>query len=180
MKLFKLFLSFFLVTGAIMGVSLFFPNTYRIDRSVTIHKPVSDVFAYMSNLRNWEQWSMWNKDIDSTLNIFYRDRSDSLGGVQYFSGDRIGTGRFKIVEYENEQRLGYNLYMNKGDVSANGTFTFNAVDTTTTELHWIDSGYVGYNPFFRFMLPNKIKSTSEAFDAGLSRIQKMMEASNAR
>ncbi|MFN6341166.1 MAG: hypothetical protein ACK4Y6_02085 [Bacteroidota bacterium] len=70
--------------------------------------------------------------------------------------------------------------MNKGDVSANGTFTFNAVDTTTTELHWIDSGYVGYNPFFRFMLPNKIKSTSEAFDAGLSRIQKMMEASNAR
>ncbi|MFN6341165.1 MAG: hypothetical protein ACK4Y6_02080 [Bacteroidota bacterium] len=97
MKLFKLFLSFFLVTGAIMGVSLFFPNTYRIDRSVTIHKPVSDVFAYMSNLRNWEQWSMWNKDIDSTLNIFYRDRSDSLGGVQYFSGERIGTGLFKFV-----------------------------------------------------------------------------------
>ena len=178
MKMFKLFLSFFLVAGAIMGISLFFPNTYHIDRSVTIQKPVSKVFNYMNNLRNWEQWSMWNKDIDSTLKIFYRERSDSLGGVQYFSGDRIGTGRFKIIEHISDQKLGYNLFMNNGDISASGTFTFKAVNNQTTELHWLDSGYVGYNPFFRFMLPNKIKSTSEAFDEGLGRIKKILEGSS--
>ncbi len=175
MKLFKIFLSFFLVAGAIMLVSLFFPNSYTINRSVTINRPVHEVFTYMNDLRNWEQWSLWNKDIDSTLSIFYRERSDSLGGIQYFSGDRIGTGRFKIVEYVPNEKLGYNLFMNKGDISANGTFTFAAIDSSTSELHWLDSGYVGYNPFFRFMLPNKIKSTSEAFDAGLNRIKQAVE-----
>lgn len=175
MKLFKIFLSFFLVVGAIMLVSLFFPNSYHVDRRVKIAKPVDSVFNFMADLRNWEKWSLWNKETDTTLKVFYGKRSDSIGGRQYFQGETLGSGRFLVTGYDKNNSLQYDLYMNKGQITAGGTFKFVVLDANTTELHWIDSGHVGYNPIFRFMMPNKIKSTEKAFDEGLLRIQQAIE-----
>lgn len=176
MKLFKAFLILFVIVGAFVGISRFFPHVYYTDRSVTINKPVDTVFHYMNDLRNWEEWSMWNKELDSTMITFYGKRSDSLGGRQYFKGDLLRSGRFLIDRYTQNAELGYNLNMNDGDVNANGLFRFRALDSNTTELHWIDSGDVGNNPIMRYMIPSKVSSTITTFDNGLQRIKKQIES----
>src|SRR5262249_51315088 len=121
MKLFNVFLSFFIIVGLFFGISLFFPRTYKVERSITISKPVHEVFIYMNDLRNWQQWSAWNKSLDTSLYVFYGQRSDSLGGRQYFNGNLLGTGRFLINSYKTDEMLGYNLYMHGGEINANGT-----------------------------------------------------------
>lgn len=175
MKLFKVFLSFFVIIILFFGISLFFPHTYKIERSIEINKPASTVFTYMNDLRNWEKWSVWNKDLDSTLYTFYSKRSDSLGAKQYFNGDLLGTGRFIINNYKQNEILGYHLQMHGSEVKANGTFFF-LPKNSTTQLTWIDSGDVGYNPIFRYMIPSKVSSTEKAFDDGLKRIKENLES----
>ena len=174
MKLFKVFLSFFIIVGLFFGISLFFPRYYKFEKSVSVNKPAHEVFIYMSNLRNWEQWSAWNKSIDSSLYIFYSKRSDSLGAIQYFNGNLLGSGRFIISNYKPDEVLSYNLQMHNSEVNANGTFFFEQKNSTT-QLTWIDSGDVRYNPIFRYLIPFKKKSTEAAFEDGLKRIKMNLE-----
>jgi hypothetical protein len=174
MKLFKVFLSFFLIVALFFGVSLFFPHQYKFEKSIEIAKPKNEVFNYLNNLKNWEQWSVWNKSLDSSLYIFYSSRTDSIGAMQYFNGDLLGSGRFKISNFKADEMLSYNLQMHQSEVNANGTFYFNDKNNST-QLTWIDSGDVGHNPIYRYMIPFKRNSTEAAFEEGLKRIKEMLE-----
>ncbi len=174
MKLFKIFVSFFVIVGLFFGISFLFPHTYKVERSIEINKPVSGVFTFMGDLKNWEKWSVWNNTLDSSLYIFYSQRTDSIGAKQYFNGNLLGTGRFIINNYQPNSIVGYNLHMHGSEVKANGTFFFRAKNNTTL-LTWIDSGDVGYNPIFRYMIPSKVSSTEKAFDDGLKRIKEVLE-----
>jgi hypothetical protein len=174
MKLFKVFLTFFLIVGLFFGVSLFFPRQYKFEKSITINKPKHEVFNYMNNLKNWEQWSVWNKSLDSTMYLFYTQRKDSIGAMQYFNGDLLGSGRFKLTNFKENEYLSYDLHMHQSEVNASGTFFFND-QNTITQLTWVDSGDVGYNPIYRYMIPSKKTSTEAAFEEGLKKIKDVLE-----
>jgi len=175
MKLFKVFLSFFLIIGLFFGISLFFPHQYKFEKSIDINKSRSEVFGYMNNLKNWEQWSVWNKSLDTSMYIFYSARKDSIGAMQYFNGNLLGSGRFRISNIKANEFLSYNLQMHQSEVNANGTFFFNDKNNMT-QLIWIDSGDVGFNPIYRYMIPSKRSSTEAAFDEGLKRIKLSIES----
>jgi hypothetical protein len=128
----------------------------------------------MANLHNWPSWSLWNKNMDPSFSVFYNQRTQGLGARQYFHGDLIGEGRFEINSYEPNATIGYNLYMNQGEASANGKFVFETASDKTL-IHWIDSGDVGNNPIFRYMLSSKVASTEKTFDDGLKRIKDVLE-----
>jgi hypothetical protein len=174
MKLFKYFFILFVLVVLFVGVSRFFPNTYYVKRTVEINQPIDSVFIFMSNLHNWPKWSLWNTSTDSTLTVFYNTTQTGLGARQYFHGNLIGEGRFELNTYDPNKTLGYNLYMNQGEASANGKFAFETVNNKTI-MHWIDSGDVGNNPIFRYMLSSKVSSTEKTFDEGLQRIKAVME-----
>ena len=175
MKLFKVFLSFFILVGLFFGISLFFPHQYKFEKSIDINKPRSEVFGYMNNLKNWEQWSVWNKSLDTSMYLFYSSRKDSIGALQYFNGNLLGLGRFKISHYKANELLSYNLQMHQSEVTANGIFFFSDKNNGT-QLTWVDSGDVGYNPIYRYMIPFKRNSTEAAFEDGLKRIKLAFEA----
>ncbi len=175
MKLFRIFLTFFIIIGLFWAGSLFFPHAYKVDRSIIINKPANEIYNFMQDLRNWEKWSLWNKQTDSTLTSFYGQRSDSIGGRQYFRGELLGIGRFEIHDAKPNEFIAYHLYMHAGNVNANGSFRFVPKSATETEMHWIDSGDVGNNPIFRYMMLSKISSTEKAFDEGLARIKDVLE-----
>jgi hypothetical protein len=173
MKLFKYFLTLFILVVLFVGISRFFPHSYYVKRTVTIHKPIDSVFTFMGNLHNWPSWSLWNTTTDSSLTVFYNKMSGK-GARQYFHGNIIGEGRFELTTYEPSTTVGYNLYMNQGGATANGKFVLEGSATETT-LHWIDSGDVGNNPIFRYMLSSKVSSTEKTFDEGLQRIKNVLE-----
>ncbi len=174
MKLFKVFFSFFIIALVIFIVSRFFPHSYKVERSIVIHKPVDTVYAFMQDFRNWEKWSLWNKETDSSLVYFYGKESKGVNGRQYFYGNLLGNGRFKFDTCVVNKKLAYDLFMHAGEVKAKGTFIFKGDENTTT-LIWLDSGDVGNNPLYRFMIPSKISSTEKTFDDGLGRIKRMVE-----
>ena len=174
MKLFKIFLSLFVIVIGLYIVSLFFPHTYKVERSIVITKPKNEVYQFMSDFKNWEKWSLWNKQADSTLVYFYGNDGAKKDGRQYFWGAALGQGRFKFDTCITNEKLVYDLHMHAGEIKAKGTFLING-DSSSTTLSWLDSGDVGNNPIFRFMIPSKVTSTEKTFDDGLGRIKKMIE-----
>lgn len=178
MKLFKVYLIVFLIVVAFVGISRFFSPKYFIKESITINQPVAQTFAYLSNLKNWEQWSAWNKQTDSTMYWFYNRNFDTLGGRQYLAGELIGHGFIEVVSYKQNQYLGYRMVLREGDMTANGVFEFKPVGANQTELSWIDSGNVGNNPIKRYMIPIVTANTSQVFKTGLENIRKALESAH--
>lgn len=162
------------LVALVFGVSLLFPHTYRIERSTVINRPVYETYAYMNNIRNWADWSPWNTDLDSSMVSFYSPQYNGVGSTQYFRGGLVGLGRFRITQTRNQEMIHYDLSINEGTMHSEATFYFKPVGNKT-HLIWVDSGDVGYNPIFRFMLPGKVSGTEQAFEEGLVLIKRAAE-----
>ena len=37
------------------------PKSYKVERKVTINRPVHEVYEYLRFIRNQDQWSKWNR-----------------------------------------------------------------------------------------------------------------------
>jgi hypothetical protein len=176
MKLFKLYLIIAAIVIAFISGSRFFSPEYIVRETIIVNKPLHETFTYLSHLKNWEEWSLWNTDMDSTLYFFYNDKMGSIGARQYLAGELIGNGFIEINQLQQDTSLRYFMYLRQGDMTANGKFEFKAIGNQQTEISWIDSGNVGNNPLKRYMVPMVTKSTAQAFKDGLSRIKLQLES----
>lgn len=155
-------------------VSLFFPRTYKIEKTVVVNMPVYETYAYLNSIQNWKDWSPWNTDLDSSMVFFYSKTKSGTGAAQYFRGGLVGVGSFRITQSVQNEKIQYYLCVNEGTMAITQTFNFKTVGQKT-QLTWVDEGDVGYNPIFRFLLPSKIKSTEQGFEEGLNVIKKAAE-----
>jgi hypothetical protein len=176
MKLFRVYLIILGIVIAFIGISRFFSSSYMVKETIVVNKPLNETFSYLSHIKNWEEWSLWNKSVDSTLYFFYNNKADTLGARQYLAGHRIGSGFIEINRYNPNKSLHYYMYLREGDMTANGRFEFTRIDDLHTEIAWIDSGDVGNNPIKRYMIPMVTKNTAQTFHDGLSRIKQHLEA----
>ena len=174
MKLFKIFAGIMGFFALVFLVSLFFPRQYKIEKTTVVNIPVYESFAYLNQIQNWKDWSPWNSSLDSTMVFFYSQNKSGLGAAQYFRGDLVGIGRFRIVESLPNEKIKFNLSLDHGFMNINQTFYFKALGGKT-QLTWVDEGDVGMNPLFRFMLPTKIKNSEDAFEEGLITIKRAAE-----
>jgi hypothetical protein len=174
MKLFKVFAGIMGFFALVFLVSLFFPRQYKIERSIAINLPVQETFAYLNEVENWQDWSPWNQNLDSTMRFFYSQNKSGIGAAQYFRGNLIGIGRFRIIESLPNEKIQFNLSLDHGFMNINQTFLFSSVDGKT-QLTWLDEGDVGFNPIFRFMLPTRIQNSEIAFEEGLLTIKRAAE-----
>jgi uncharacterized membrane protein len=175
MKLFKVLLIIAAIVIAFVGISRFFSPSYFVKETIVVNKPIHETFSYLNNVKNWEEWSLWNKSVDSTLYFFYTGKTDSVGAKQYFAGNLIGSGSIKITNNSEDTLIWYHMNLRGGDMIANGRFEFKSVNSTQTEIAWIDSGNVGNNPIKRYMIPMVTKNTTQTFQQGLSRIKERIE-----
>ena len=177
MKLFKIFAGIMGFFALVFVVSLFFPRTYKIEKTTVVNMPVQETYNYLNNVRNWADWSPWNTDLDSSMVFFLSQSTEGKGAAQYFRGGLVGLGRFRIVESIPNESIAYDLYIDMGEgsfMSISQKFILKPLDGKT-QLTWVDAGDVGLNPLYRFLLPSKIKSTEQGFEEGLAVIKKSAE-----
>lgn len=171
MKLFKIFISFWLLIAAFFGVSLLFPREFKVDRSIIIDKPVYETFAYLNNIQNIAKLSPWDKKIDSTMSWFFSQKISGKNASYYFKGNLLGRGYLKIVDCVPNEKLETILKINNGELTSGSTFYFEAIGPDKTKLSWRDYKDVGYNPFHRYQIPSKTAQTELQFDEGLVKIK---------
>lgn len=86
-----------LVAG-VLGLAATKPDTFVVERSATIKAPPETVYALLSDFRQWEAWSPWDK-LDPAMTRTYEGAPSGVGAVYAWKGnDKAGAGRMEITE----------------------------------------------------------------------------------
>lgn len=90
---------------AVLAFAATRPDSFRIERSVSIQAPPEKVFALIDDFHQWEAWSPWEK-IDPQVRRSYSGAARGPGAVYAWQGNQdIGAGRMEITQAEPARRL---------------------------------------------------------------------------
>ena len=81
------------------------PDSFRVERSITVQAPPEKVFKLVNDFRQWEAWSPWEK-IDPQIRRSHSGAASGPGAVYAWQGNQdIGQGRMEIVQADAPHRL---------------------------------------------------------------------------
>jgi len=94
----KIALSVLAVIVAFLLFAATKPNSFRVQRSISIQAPQEKVFAFINDLHSWEAWSDESQD-DRTVQKAYRGPVNGIGAMAEWHGSgRAGAANMLITE----------------------------------------------------------------------------------
>lgn len=121
------------------------PNSFRVQRSITIKAPPEQVFALINDFHRWEAWSPWEK-VDPAVKRSYAGAESGKGAVYAWEGNNeIGQGRMEIIESMPSSKLLLKIEFIKPFAAIN-TVEFNLAqngeNTTVTQAMFGPSPFI--------------------------------------
>ena len=137
------------------------------ERTVTINRPVDEVFSFIADGRNAMRWRSGVLDVDLV--------SGSGLGARYSQGVRGPGGRriaadYEITEYEPNTRIAFKA--TAGPVRPTGSFTFEGMGTGTILTFKLDAELGGLQ---RLLMGGAVQSTMNAEMGALDRLKDLLE-----
>ena len=137
------------------------------ERTVTINRPVDEVFGFVSDGRNAKLWRPGVLDIDLV--------SGAGQGARYSQGVRGPGGRriaadYEITEFEPNQRVAFRA--TAGPVRPTGSFTFESMGTGTILTFALDAQLGGLK---KLLMGGMVQSTMDAEMGALDNLKDLLE-----
>ena len=168
----KIFLVLLAIAGAIAAIATAMPTDYRVQRSIKIAAPASDIFPHVNDFTKWKPWNPFlEKDPDCPVT------PDGAGkGATYkwnsekgFGG--AGEGKMTIVESEPNERIKIDLeFIRPLPHSAEAEFTFKQ-EGDETVVTWSISGKRDYKLKVLHSIMPMDMMLGEIFMKGLTRMK---------
>ena len=151
------------------------PDTFRVERSVTIQAPPDKVFALINDFHQWERWSPW-EDIDPAIRRSYSGAASGKGAVYEWSGNNeVGHGRMEIVESSAPDKAVLQIHFIKPFEARNTVeFTLAAQGGATT----VTQAMYGPSPFISKVMGlffSMDKMVGQKYEEGLARLKAITE-----
>ena len=74
------------------------PDTFRVERSLSIKAPPEKIFPHINDFHQWQAWSPWEK-IDPAAKTAHSGADNGVGAVYEWNGNKeVGQGRMEIIE----------------------------------------------------------------------------------
>jgi len=137
------------------------------ERTITINRPVEEVFTFVSDGRNAKLWRPGVLDVDLV--------SGSGLGARYSQGVRGPGGRriaadYEITEYEPNSKIGFGA--TAGPIRPTGSFTFEGMGTGTILTFKLDAELRGLQ---RLLMGGVVQSTMNAEMGALDGLKELLE-----
>ncbi|WP_411895283.1 SRPBCC family protein [Winogradskyella sp. A2] len=165
------------IIGIIILLTIIAPKNYNVSRSVTVNKPVEEVFNYIKYVKKQNDWSPWKKK-DPKMVQSYEGVDGEVGFIAKWEGNKeVGTGEQEITRVVENETLESQLRFFKPWKSQSDAFiTVDAIDKESTKVTW---GFSGVNKpptniFFLFF--NMDKTVGKDFEDGLSELKVILES----
>lgn len=89
------------------------PDSFRVERSVTIAASADKIFPLLNDFHQWEAWSPWEK-MDSTLKRSYSGPHSGKGAGYAWTGNKdVGQGSMEIIESTPSSKVVLSLHFLK-------------------------------------------------------------------
>ena len=88
----------------VLGVGLFLPKEFSVERTIEIEAPPERVFDQVNSLRNWDAWSPWLAR-DPTITNRYSGPEAGVGSKVEWTSEAYGEGSQTITLSERPSRI---------------------------------------------------------------------------
>ncbi|MEN9537794.1 MAG: hypothetical protein RLZZ126_29 [Pseudomonadota bacterium] len=84
-------------TLALLAFAATRPDSFRVERSITINAQPEKIHAQINDFRNWAAWSPWEK-MDSAMKKTFGGAAGGKGATYAWASDKVGHGSMEILE----------------------------------------------------------------------------------
>jgi hypothetical protein len=142
---------------------------WRIERRVEITAPPGPVFAYISILRNWPEWTAWNAHEYPSLQYEYAGPDWGVGATQRWTGGSL-KGELRVADFRPGEYLEYELKVDQSDTKLRGSLRIEPAGQGS-RLTWSLWGESADNPFAKLMMRVRTPRIGRQFATGLANLQ---------
>ncbi|MEM9731205.1 MAG: SRPBCC family protein [Myxococcota bacterium] len=159
------------ITALVMGIGLFLPKDYRVERSIQIEAPPELVFDQVNSFRNWDEWSPWLAQ-DPTIKNEFSGPDSGVGAKVAWTSQDSGEGSQTITSSERPKRIETRLdFGNMGQPGADFSFEPRG-DGTLVTWGLSGTGVGALGGYFAQFLDRLIGPT---YEDGLTRLKRVSE-----
>lgn len=170
MKLLKtLILVILLLTVMAVIAGLFMDPQWRVERRAQMTAPAATVYAYISRIRSWQEWTAWNTEVYPQMQISYSGPERGVGARQSWD-DGSMAGHVQITAEDPGRRFEYVVSMEEGKHEMNCSLAVQPADAGS-EVIWGCAGDSGGNPLSRLMMATYKPMIGQDFEKGLDNLQ---------
>ena len=160
-----------LVVAALLIYAATKPDTFRIERSISINAPRSQIFPLLNDLPKHQLWSPYEKT-DPMMKRTYSGAASGIGSVYEWDGNNnAGKGRMEITDSNPPSLVKIQLHFIKpfeAQNTAELTLTPNGKATTAT---WAMYGPVPYVSKLMTIFFSMDKMIGDQFEEGLKNLK---------
>ena len=150
------------------------PDSFRVQRTVTISAPQQAVFALINDYRQWNAWSPWEKK-DPNMKRSFSGPASGKGAAYAWDGDgNVGKGSMLITE-STPERVALNLDFEKPFEGHNKVVFAIESKGLTTDVTW---SMEGPSPFITKVIQvfcDMDGMIGKQFEAGLADLKAVAE-----
>ncbi len=172
----KILIAIGLIIVLLLVLALFIKKDYSVERSVTINKPVDEVFEFVKYLKNQDHYSVWAK-MDPDMTQEYRGTDGTVGFVSAWEGNKdVGKGEQTIVGITDGERIDYALhFMEPYEGHADAYMTTEAIMEDQTQVAWGFTGRMPYPMNLMRVFMNMEEMIGNDLQGGLDNLKELLE-----
>jgi uncharacterized protein YndB with AHSA1/START domain len=162
----------------IAGVLIFAatkPDVFQVRRATSIKAQPEKVYALISDFKQWNQWSPWEKK-DPAMKRMFGTVTSGKGATYAWDGNKdVGKGSMTIVDATPPSQVRFKLDFETPFEAHNlVTFTLESRDNAT-QVTWLMEGPVPYFAKIIHVFMNMDKMVGGDFEAGLATLKTLAE-----
>lgn len=168
----------FLVIVVVVALMLIFaatrPDSFRLERSISIKAPPDKVFALINDFHQWGAWSPW-ENIDVDLKRSYSGSTSGVGTVYGWEGNKSGVGRMEILESNAPTQIKIKLdFMKPFEAHNMAEFTLHPRGDAT-DVSWVMYGPSPFLSKVMGLLFSMDRMVGAQFESGLANMKAVAE-----
>jgi effector-binding domain-containing protein len=175
MRILKVLLVFLAgVVVLLVAIAFFLPDSAHLERSITIARPPSQVFAVLNSYRRFNDWSPWF-DIDPHAKVTISGPGSGVGAKYAWAGNKdVGRGSQQIIESKPNEMV--KTALDFGDMGKPMAAFHLTPAGQGTQLTWsFDMNFNGklISRYFGLMVDSFV---GKDYDKGLLKLKSLVES----
>jgi ABC-type antimicrobial peptide transport system permease subunit len=168
------------IIAVVLILALIAPKGYSLQRSISINKPVKQVFEYVKSLRNQENYSKWVMT-DPNKRMIYTGTDGTVGYTNEWDSDmkQAGKGKQTISKIIEEERIETRVVFIKPFAGVADIYmTTSPVTEHSTTLTWAFASKMPFPMNAMLLFINMEKMLGADMEISLKNLKRILEEEN--
>ena len=169
----KIVLGLIAVVVLLAAVGMLLPRQSHLQRTVTIDRPASLIYATVNSFQRFPEWSPW-QDLDPNMQQTVEGPREGVGAKLVWSGnDKVGTGTQVITTTVPNASVATDL--NFGDMGTSKSLVKLDAAGASTKVTWSLDTDMGAGPIGRYFGLTMDGMVGKDFARGLTKLKTLVE-----